>query len=138
MYIPYAEIREPFYAWYDGNSGSSRIDYYGGIFENNNILLFIFYLNIDYVIYIAYIMNNVHIPYVFYSIGMVKTFQLMNKGEHGASIKVVPVTTENVTNEETCLQVNGTIYMKIQPQTIVPDPSEMEVKKNSCKYNKQF
>lgn len=31
LYIPYAEIREPFYAWYDGNSGSSRIDYYGGI-----------------------------------------------------------------------------------------------------------
>jgi hypothetical protein len=31
LYIPYAEIREPFYGWYDGNSGSSRIDYYGGI-----------------------------------------------------------------------------------------------------------
>lgn len=31
LYIPYAEIREPFYAWYDGISGSSRIDYYGGI-----------------------------------------------------------------------------------------------------------
>lgn len=30
LYIPYAEIREPFYAWYDGTSGSSRIDYYGG------------------------------------------------------------------------------------------------------------
>ncbi|XP_076749125.1 C1 family peptidase 26-29-p [Xylocopa sonorina] len=31
LYIPYAEIREPFYAWYDGTSGSSRIDYYGGM-----------------------------------------------------------------------------------------------------------
>lgn len=30
LYIPYAEIREPFFAWYDGTSGSSRIDYYGG------------------------------------------------------------------------------------------------------------
>lgn len=30
LYIPYAEIREPFYAWYDKNAGSSRIDYYGG------------------------------------------------------------------------------------------------------------
>lgn len=30
LYIPYAEIREPFYAWYDGTRGSSRIDYYGG------------------------------------------------------------------------------------------------------------
>ncbi|XP_076181446.1 C1 family peptidase 26-29-p [Ptiloglossa arizonensis] len=31
LYIPYAEIREPFFAWYDGTSGSSRIDYYGGM-----------------------------------------------------------------------------------------------------------
>lgn len=31
LYIPYAEIREPFYAWYDLNAGSSRIDYYGGM-----------------------------------------------------------------------------------------------------------
>jgi len=30
LYIPYAEIREPFYAWYDLKLGSSRIDYYGG------------------------------------------------------------------------------------------------------------
>ena len=37
LYIPYAEIREPFYAWYDGKSGSSRIDYYGG---NLNINLY--------------------------------------------------------------------------------------------------
>lgn len=31
LYIPYAEIREPFYAWYDAKTGSSRIDYYGGM-----------------------------------------------------------------------------------------------------------
>ncbi|XP_044577137.1 digestive cysteine proteinase 1 [Cotesia glomerata] len=31
LYIPYAEIKEPFYAWYDGELGSSRIDYYGGM-----------------------------------------------------------------------------------------------------------
>lgn len=29
--IPYAEIVEPFYAWYDKPSGQSRIDYYGGM-----------------------------------------------------------------------------------------------------------
>ncbi|XP_020293033.1 digestive cysteine proteinase 1 [Pseudomyrmex gracilis] len=33
LHIPYAEIEEPFYAWYDGNSGRSRIDYYGGMVE---------------------------------------------------------------------------------------------------------
>lgn len=31
LYIPYAEIAEPFYAWYDGNTKRSRIDYYGGM-----------------------------------------------------------------------------------------------------------
>ncbi|KAG6457108.1 hypothetical protein O3G_MSEX010113 [Manduca sexta] len=29
--IPYAELMEPFYAWYDKNHGKSRIDYYGGM-----------------------------------------------------------------------------------------------------------
>ncbi|XP_014215878.1 digestive cysteine proteinase 1 [Copidosoma floridanum] len=29
LYIPYAEIEEPFYAWFDGSNGRSRIDYYG-------------------------------------------------------------------------------------------------------------
>lgn len=31
LYIPYAELREPFAAWFDTKSGSSRIDYYGGM-----------------------------------------------------------------------------------------------------------
>ncbi|CAB3361153.1 Hypothetical predicted protein [Cloeon dipterum] len=31
LYIPYAEIREPFMAWYDEEAGNSRIDYYGGV-----------------------------------------------------------------------------------------------------------
>lgn len=31
LYIPYAEIAEPFYAWYDEPTGQSRIDYYGGM-----------------------------------------------------------------------------------------------------------
>jgi len=58
---------------------------------------------------------------------MVKTFQLAHKGQYGASIKLAPVTTETVNNEETCLQVNGTYDSKIQPQSIIPDVSEMEV-----------
>ena len=28
--LPYAEIVEPFQAWFDGVNGRSRIDYYGG------------------------------------------------------------------------------------------------------------
>ncbi|KAK0180964.1 hypothetical protein PV327_003290 [Microctonus hyperodae] len=87
LYIPYAEIREPFYAWYDGNAGSSRIDYYGG---------------------------------------MVKTFQLRHDGLHGSSIKVAPITTQSVLNQDTCLKVEGDGEMVIQPQTILPDTHGME------------
>lgn len=31
LQIPYAEIEEPFYGWFDKASGRSRIDYYGGM-----------------------------------------------------------------------------------------------------------
>lgn len=31
LFIPYAEIEEPFYGWYDKQTGRSRIDYYGGM-----------------------------------------------------------------------------------------------------------
>lgn len=58
---------------------------------------------------------------------MVKTFQLAHKGQYGASIKLAPITTETVNNEETCLQVNGTRDSKIQPQSIIPNTFEMEV-----------
>lgn len=74
-------------------------------------------------------MSNVYKSIVLCSTGMVKTFQLTHKGQYGASIKIAPITTETVNNEETCLQVNGTIDFKIQPQSIIPDASEMEVKK---------
>lgn len=37
LYIPYAEIREPFFAYYDLTIGSSRIDYYGGMVKTYQI-----------------------------------------------------------------------------------------------------
>lgn len=60
---------------------------------------------------------------------MVKTYQLSNKGQYGASIKIAPVTTETAINEDTCLEVNGTRDLKIHPQSVIPDALEMEVKK---------
>ena len=30
LMLPYAEIVEPFQAWFDGQNGRSRIDYYAG------------------------------------------------------------------------------------------------------------
>lgn len=61
-------------------------------------------------------------------LGMVKSFQLSHKGEYGKSVKIAPITTESVTNEETCLEVNGTKEIKIQPQVIIPDTTNMQVK----------
>jgi C1A family cysteine protease len=89
LYIPYADIKEPFYAWYNGKAGSSRIDYYGG---------------------------------------MVKTYQLSRMGSYGSSLKIAPVTTETQENVQTCLQVNGSLEMKIKPQSIIPDTFEFQCK----------
>lgn len=86
LFIPYAEIEEPFSAWYDGPNKQSRIDYYGD---------------------------------------MVKTYQLGNSG-YGTSLKIAPVTTEEVENSVTCLQVNGTSDDQISPQSVLPDITGFE------------
>lgn len=86
--IPYAEITEPFEAWYDANTNRSRIDYYGST---------------------------------------VKTYQLSHEGEYGASLKVAPVTTNEILNKITCLQVNGTAENRIGPQAILPNVKEFEL-----------
>ena len=41
IFLPYAEIEEPFEAWYDGPNQRSRIDLYGGKFESLMIIMFI-------------------------------------------------------------------------------------------------
>ncbi|XP_072394536.1 digestive cysteine proteinase 2-like [Diabrotica undecimpunctata] len=81
IYLPYAEIEEPFHAWYDGKSKNSRIDYYDG---------------------------------------MVKTYQLGENG-NGVQLKVIPFTTEDVLNQITCFQVNGTEDDSVTSQSILPD-----------------
>lgn len=58
---------------------------------------------------------------------MAKTYQLSNKGQFGASIKIVPVTTETETNTIKCLEVNGTNKMHINPQATLPDLSNFKV-----------
>jgi len=52
---------------------------------------------------------------------MVKTYQLTRDGPFGTSLKVAPITTDEVQNKETCLQVNGTSENKIAVQAILPD-----------------
>lgn len=31
--LPYAELNEPFMAWYDGKKNRSRMDFYGGVVQ---------------------------------------------------------------------------------------------------------
>lgn len=88
LYIPYAEIEEPFFAWYNLKLGASRIDYYGD---------------------------------------MVKTFQLGKAGKYGESLKIAPVSTDSQLNKHTCLQVNGSEELRIQPQSILPDLSDFKL-----------
>lgn len=88
MYIPYAEIEEPFEAWFDKHTNRSRIDYYGGT---------------------------------------VKTYQLSHEGQFGTSLKIAPVTTDEEPNKLTCLQVNGTSEMRVEPQAILPDCREFQL-----------
>ncbi|CAH0717618.1 unnamed protein product, partial [Brenthis ino] len=87
--IPYAELHEPFYAWFDYKNGKSRIDYYGA---------------------------------------MVKTYQLSASvfPPFGTSIKIAPITTEQVLNRETCLQVNGSTSENIGIQSVLPDMTDFQ------------
>lgn len=58
---------------------------------------------------------------------MAKTYQLSHKGYFGASLKIVPVTTETETNTLKCLEVNGTDEFHISPQAVLPDLSDYKV-----------
>jgi hypothetical protein len=65
---------------------------------------------------------------------MVKTYQLSDKGSFGASLKIVPVTTETETNSLKCLEVNGTNKFHISPQSALPDLTDFKV--NSFLFSK--
>lgn len=58
---------------------------------------------------------------------MAKTYQLSHKGKYGAALKIVPVTTETVTNSVRCLQVNGTNSFSIVPQSVLPNLNNFKV-----------
>lgn len=60
--------------------------------------------------------------------GVAKTFQLADRNAHGVMRKIVPMTNEQVTNQLTCFEVNGTEENVITAQSILPDISPMEVR----------
>lgn len=61
---------------------------------------------------------------------MVKTYQLSQETKYGTSLKIAPVTTNDALNKETCLQVNGTADMHIEPQSILPNCSQFTLAGN--------
>ena len=91
--LPYAEINEPFRAWYDVEQSASRIDYYDGWLKMINFYIFNYSLIVN--------INKT---------GMVSTIQLAptSSSDAGVAIKIAPLTDETVTNAKTCFWVNGT------------------------------
>jgi hypothetical protein len=59
--------------------------------------------------------------------GMVKTFQRGDVAPFGTTVKIVPMTNEEVTNEISCFQVDGSEDMRIEPQSMLPDISDFEL-----------
>lgn len=53
--------------------------------------------------------------------GTTKTYQLSRDGEYGRLFKIIPVTTDDETNQITCFQINGTRHHRVKPQPILPD-----------------
>lgn len=58
---------------------------------------------------------------------MSKTFQLSNVNQFGVMRKIVPMTTDQVLNQESCFEVNGTAEGKIGAQSILPDATGFTV-----------
>ena len=59
--------------------------------------------------------------------GMTKTYQRGDIGQYGITQKVFYKSTYQVTNELTCLQIGGSGYPPLLPQTVLPDVSGMKV-----------
>ena len=60
--------------------------------------------------------------------GIAKTFQIRNEGQYGAMMKLVPMTTEKVTNEINCFQSPGTEDAPVDAQSVLPDMTGYEFK----------
>lgn len=105
--LPYAEIKEPFNAYFDLENNRSRIDYYGGVPCPTGSPMYM----CSYLLFV----------------GMVQTYQRGDQQPFGISYKVAPLTTETVFNDRTCFEVNGTHDGEVLAQAILPDLSEFTV-----------
>jgi hypothetical protein len=87
--LPYAELEEPFTAYYEAKKNRSRIDYFD----------------------------------------VMKTYQIgpTTSDSRNYSLKIVPMTTDNVLNKISCFQVNGTADSPVTPQIVFPDVTQFNM-----------
>ena len=64
---------------------------------------------------------------------MMKTYQLSDKGDFGSSIKIAPLTTEEVKNQNNCFEVSGDADEPVEPESILPDLTGFEVINSSAR-----
>ena len=62
-------------------------------------------------------------------------FNLGNEGSHGTMYKIVPETTKDFMNQETCFKIPGQEGAKVLPQTILPDISQYTVSWNKTHFS---
>ncbi|KAG8326222.1 hypothetical protein J6590_047591 [Homalodisca vitripennis] len=130
LQIPYAEISEPFEAWYDNSQGSSRIDYYNESERERAILS----PTIEQVGKVnTWILSKVDLQtQTYYSVdtvqdlGTVKTYQLSKDGKFGTYYKLEPVLTTI-----RCFKTEGTLHKKVLPQSILPDMTGYKFKEEA-------
>lgn len=65
---------------------------------------------------------------------MVKTYQLPKQGQFGTSLKIAPMTTDSVTNVETCFKVDGESATPIAVQSILPNLTNFKVSVSNTLY----
>ena len=56
-----------------------------------------------------------------------KTYQLSTKGPYGSSLKIAPLTTEEVKNQNNCFEVTGDAENPIEPESVLPDLTGFKV-----------
>jgi hypothetical protein len=59
--------------------------------------------------------------------GASKVINRQNEGSFGTMYKIVPMTTQNVSNQTTCFKVEGLDGSPVVPQGVVPNASLYKV-----------
>lgn len=117
--LPYAEIEEPFEAWYNLTGNKSRIQYYGGKqagvhrgpMQREDA-------------------GRTTVPQfpLPAGTGQVITYQLGGVKPYGMQYKITPETTEKKVNTRTCFQLPGSKQDVVKAQSVFPSMDGFKVR----------